>query len=530
MAKKLQNQLISELKKREGKMGKKISFLVVFLFLCLLGGNSFSAEYYVDCNVSDDSGDGSYEAPKKFISSGIQLMESPGDVLIIKEGVYRGANNMISYFSVLPPSGNSAAGYTKIMAEKPGTVVIDGEGINKPGDIRDRDYLHIDGIKFINSSTTIFTVIGLSSDYRHHIKLTRCGFCEAPDSSDSSHRYDSLFFRYVEYSLLEDCYIWGGAKYRYYILDSRYVILRRCVDRPDRVVTSEYNNSGSIRFYNSHHCLAQNCIVIDGDQKDHYFIASTGAFSNPNMWFTDGPDGSDLSHNALIGCIGVNNTGMRIMFHADDAGNGDLIDNSFFWGFYAGIWTRDSNENLEIRNSVIGGVLSGDDALEADFDGIGIVKNTIFINNAKTARKNFDSASTGNNVYYNNTVNFYSTAAASNEIVDTLSPLDSGLKFPCRVEDGSKLMALGVGPRIIKKIGVSGTIYGESGFDSITSENLWPFPYQDIIKDAMKNYNFHGVDGSRGFCADGQTLTGYVWSFLGNVLPAPDPAPSVQIQ
>ncbi|MFA5014655.1 MAG: hypothetical protein WC549_03835, partial [Actinomycetota bacterium] len=31
------------------------------------------------------------------------------------------------------------------------------------------------------------------------------------------------------------------------------------------------------------------------------------------------------------------------------------------------------------------------------------------------------------------------------------------------------------------------------------------------------------VSGTRGFCADGQTLTKYIWEYLGNTIPADYP-------
>ena len=36
----------------------------------------------------------------------------------------------------------------------------------------------------------------------------------------------------------------------------------------------------------------------------------------------------------------------------------------------------------------------------------------------------------------------------------------------------------------------------------------------------MRTYNEGGPSGTRGFCADGQTLTKYIWEYLGNAMPA----------
>ena len=55
---------------------------------------------------------------------------------------------------------------------------------------------------------------------------------------------------------------------------------------------------------------------------------------------------------------------------------------------------------------------------------------------------------------------------------------------------------------------------------------MWPFPNEDLIKTKMAAYNNHGVSGARGFCTgtsiDGtaQTLTKYIWEYLGNQIPS----------
>ena len=105
----------------------------------------------------------------------------------------------------------------------------------------------------------------------------------------------------------------------------------------------------------------------------------------------------------------------------------------------------------------------------------------------------------------------------------------NGLLYPLRLEEGSSLSVSGsdggvVGPFIVKKIGRSGTLYGEEGWDEETDEALWPFPNEDKIKELMSE-TVDGVSGEYGFCTgtsiDGtqQTLTKYIWEYLGNQIP-----------
>ena len=47
----------------------------------------------------------------------------------------------------------------------------------------------------------------------------------------------------------------------------------------------------------------------------------------------------------------------------------------------------------------------------------------------------------------------------------------------------------GKGATIEKKMGVIGTLYGEPGFDTLTAENLWPWPYESKIKELFSETN-----------------------------------------
>ncbi|MBT3369101.1 MAG: SUMF1/EgtB/PvdO family nonheme iron enzyme, partial [Nitrospina sp.] len=60
--------------------------------------------------------------------------------------------------------------------------------------------------------------------------------------------------------------------------------------------------------------------------------------------------------------------------------------------------------------------------------------------------------------------------------------------------------------------------YGEPGWNEVTDENLWPFPNERIIRELMRE-TVDGVSGIYGFCVDGQSLTNYIWAYLGNTAP-----------
>jgi hypothetical protein len=90
------------------------------------------------------------------------------------------------------------------------------------------------------------------------------------------------------------------------------------------------------------------------------------------------------------------------------------------------------------------------------------------------------------------------------------------------------------GATIMKRFGVSGTLWGEPGYDQLTNEDLWPWPYEDKIKAVFAETNNPPGGNSpstnntkRGFAADGNglyggpiTLTSYIWEYLGIPMPA----------
>jgi hypothetical protein len=126
----------------------------------------------------------------------------------------------------------------------------------------------------------------------------------------------------------------------------------------------------------------------------------------------------------------------------------------------------------------------------------------------------------------------------------TTNPTTACLKYLPRIEAGCALQTAGasgvrVGADIQTFRGKSGTMWGETGYDSETSVSMWPFPHEDLIKQKMQAYrstdSAGAITGDRGFASsvatsiDGspQTLTKYIWEYLGNQIPANIYGPSV---
>jgi hypothetical protein len=89
------------------------------------------------------------------------------------------------------------------------------------------------------------------------------------------------------------------------------------------------------------------------------------------------------------------------------------------------------------------------------------------------------------------------------------------------------------GAKMLKRYGKTGTRWGEAGYDQVTNDDLWPWPYEAKIKSVFAEPNPVPLQNSpatndtkRGFAADGVglyggpiTLTSYIWEYLGTPCP-----------
>ena len=136
------------------------------------------------------------------------------------------------------------------------------------------------------------------------------------------------------------------------------------------------------------------------------------------------------------------------------------------------------------------------------------------------------------NSYWNDGAEYggvYATPAAGAN--DLTTNLTAGLMYLPRIEMGSLLATAGssggqVGAEVVMMWGTTGTLWGDPGYDTITTDPLWPFPSEAVIDTDMASYSGPGAPGARGFTTgtskDGtpQTLTKYIWEYLGNQIPA----------
>ncbi|MFH0907490.1 MAG: choice-of-anchor Q domain-containing protein [bacterium] len=475
-----------------------------------------SATYYVDGSRPDDSGDGTTRSTaRKYIRSGIGLMAG-GDTLLIADGVYTGDSNMISnpggeWTGV--PSG-TADRYTVIKSEHPLGAVIDGELVRIPIWISGNSYVRFEDLHARNALNSNFMIF-----HSDHVKVLRCAASEA--------YYHHFWFRYSTYCLVEDCFTWGRGAYSFVFggtygdyTTSQYNIARRCVSRRDaHYFAPGGNHWASFVTYWADNTYFQNCLSIDG----HYIYVGT---TNP-PYFTKSVfyTANGSSSYSAEGCISLNDEGQIGQFESA-ASPVTLRNNSCILspsGGSAGVLTY--GNAVTIENNILAGANGTSDWSGAIGEAQGLLlgaKHNILHDN-RFGFVAVDGAHSYNVLHDNTGGDYRYSTTGSNEVTD-VNPLTNGLMYPTRIEAGSYLAGAGegggrVGPEILKKLGVSGALYGEVGWNAWTADDLWPWPNEDTIRTKMRSYNLHGADGARGFCADGQTLTKYVWEYLGHPIP-----------
>ncbi|MFH0731976.1 MAG: PKD domain-containing protein [Candidatus Omnitrophota bacterium] len=503
---------------------------------------------------SDSNNGESKGYPFKTIGHALDYVQS-GDTLIIGSGTYKntstGVNNIIDNVA-----SGTADDFTLIQAEVPFRVTLDGENNPwKPGEYADMIYLankshiHIDGI---------FVFRGVSFIHRsNNIKITRCGFAEATPAGAAQYNLQIAVSSDV---LVEDCFTFGEGRYKFGVSSggtSHNILFRRCVGRYDYY----YMNGGGTGVfcnYNNDNVIFQNCIAIDG--------LAFRSYSDPNHFDDMRTSGFINSHSVnkttIDGCMVLNSYGNGVMSEGEVV-TGMPITNTVLWDIYSGTgtctWFTLVNGDNGLSN--IQHVTSGStDVIRKWMSAYGIpspIENTIFYgftNPSKYGANNgFNSTYNcyfGNNGNNGNTSDFdYVDDPAYNPLWNEETNPNGGLKYLVRIEKDSNLDGAGtgsdqehkngetIGATILNQIGVSGTFYGEAGWNADTGKPLWPWTNEDIIKEIMSNseYNMHANDRDlsgnpinfkRGFCADGTglyggpiTLTSYIWEYLGNPLP-----------
>lgn len=518
---------------------KRISLIVIFLIL--LNVPVFAVTYYMANNPSSgnagwgngsNSNTGTKAAPWLTMKYAAAHM-SAGDTLIIDDGNY-GVTSCLDTDTDTIPEGSAIAGYTTFQAENDGKVLINGAGTNNTlkihgndtvdgvtGGSSSHDYLIFRGIIYTNSAAHGAYFSGVN-----HIKVINCGFY------NFSNGYSSRIYA-ASYILFEGCYAWGSStRYNFTTYRASHVIFRTCVVRIDRSISVD-NAFAAFAAYSSAPVEMQNCIVIDSDQLAYYNLASgdniTGAFGAPATY-----DTSLTGKINIVNCIALNN---NLRFGSYDWNNtyrsDATVSNSIGWDFIVP-GTRDfihSQGNVAITNSTFGVVdtENGDAVTFSWYNGwkdgnTNTSEDNIYYNFLHGGLFYDVETADNNNIYgLGGNANVNGTTVTNTK---TYSPLTSGLTYLVKRDASSQLETDDIGATVLYLVGTPGTLYGETGYNTLTAIKMWPFPNEALIREKMRAYTWDDgsggdpeITGARGYCADDHTLTTEILNKLNPANP-----------
>lgn len=498
-------------------------------------------------------------APCRTIAYGVSKLAA-GDTLIVGNGTY--AEDQVARYAQDGNAGpDGVAGtaddvYTTIQAETDfGVVLVPRTGVsfNVTIYLYDASYIKVRGfVARGNADTDPLAVID-----SHHIKIIRCGFTHAATDGNPA---NAGVGPGADYVLLEECYAFGGGRYQFLVYQSDHTVVRRCVARNDYFSGATTGlQSAAFVNYDSVHTVWQNNIAIDSDNgccPGHSGLYA--AFFNENK-DDYAPDTSEEFHGNIV-------LNFKPVYAANldwVASGTHVLSDNIYWDTLGG-YQADQGSGIaaswNIRNLTVGsmaGTYSGPNGTAAMGTGASVysdltnsVTNSIFVTNhsygiADYVRGDYN-AFFGNGANYggHHTPSPGAHDLTSHNILYSAGTNPGGsLKYlPRGPEAGSVLKTAGsggarVGAEVMWKIGVDGTLQGETGWNTVrnaangfggVNDRLWPFPNEAVIKTDMATYSGPGLAGARGFCAAGKqldgtsnvTLTSYIWEYLGNPMPA----------
>jgi hypothetical protein len=427
-----------------------------------------------------------------------------GDTLVIRNGTYNQA-------LVGMPNGN-AGSYTIIKAENDGGAIITG-GL---AIAHTNQYIQVEGLKFQSQLGNM--ILG------NHIKIMRCAFNGGPEEGNNvTAGCGTNDYNDTAYILFEDCWFYGqGGRYSLIAYNSNYVVFRRNVIRHDGYWTDDKGDpEAGIAIYNSANVELQNNIIIDSNLP---YCTDNNAGNCYHAW----GQGFYIIYNSASPNI-TNNVKVRgnIVLNVDSSayrfdGSPTTIGIS--------TWTDNVAYDYSQNNAESGAIINGGSSVTLD---LAATKSTLGKGNYGLGAWGGGTPSLDHSILFDNaggdTAGGFSMSNLdryNNGSSDTCSncvsynPKTNGLLYLPRIESGSNLNTGGIGASITKKIGVSGTLYGDTGYNTTTGDNLWPWPNESRIKTDMAAVSARGFAAGTSRDGSPQTLTKYIWEYLGNQIPS----------
>lgn len=442
------------------------TIVLTMAIVCMAVTQGFCTTYYV--NQSGNNGEATtLETGKTTITAGIALLSaSGGDTLLINDGTYAETLSTTGAYS----------DYNTIQAINAGSAIISG-AVHLP---YTSAYTIWSGFKFNYAGDKYI-------EGNHH-KFLNCAFQGGGASGYGINTClgTNDYPNGTSYILMEDCWFYGtGGRYNLIAYLADHIVFRRCVMRHDGGYGPYSGNpEACLTVYNSQYVELQNCIAIDSNLDTYVYYGQC-------FYFVYNSASAETTSNISVrGCIALNT---KQNGYRTDAGYSTLTMGTFTdnvaWDF-AEFAVVNGSSNATLAMTVTEGTFGNGTYGYGDWGpGSPSVTYSIASNISSTVYSGWTDG-TGN----------------------TTSPGAALLYIP-RTESGS------AGANLTTKIGTSGTQYGDTGYATDTGSALWPFPNEDRIKTDM------AAVSARGFCTGTQigggaeTLTTYIWEYLGNQIP-----------
>lgn len=488
----------------------------LFLISLFCQTSAMAATYYISPTGNDSNIGTSATTPWKTFSKAFSTMGG-GNELVLLDGTYSVANGTgyISYLgtnSAQPPNGTSITAMTYIHAKTPGNVNVIG-GLFLGRSSSKNSYIKIEGITFDSGTSGTNTLYNTS-----YIYIKNSGFHGVPqDGGEVFGIGTNDHTQGNTYNLIEDVWVWGknriiAANYR---ADNN--VWRRVFVRGDGCNTAPCSGEGNpnvgITVYESKNVSLQNVMVVDrilggGSPYSDFAVAMhTSSYL--------------LTNNEWLGCVSLNSPDAGVYFEPDDAGpNTTTIRNMVVWNSTDdGINLARVHNNFLLENITSGLSKTGSNFRIAPGVSTGTLRNIIAYN-AKLWNVNSSTAPSYVDAYLATDSTYNQTSCSTG--CKTTNPLTDGnppsLKYITRIETGTALKGTGYngqdyGANVVYKYGVDGTFYGQTGYNTLTMNVLWPWPNENRIKAELC------ASSNRGFCL-ASSLSAYVWGTLGNPMPS----------
>lgn len=410
--------------------------------------------------------------------------------LVVRAGTYAGAVNAITSLK----SGKASA-FNVIKAETDGAAIVSASLAADTG-----SYVQLEGFRFTAPETKY-----AAGD---HVRFLRCGFEGGAVCSQDCD--GEVVVAAGSYQLFEDCWFYGvGGRYTVLVWEVHDTVFRRCVARRDGGYTYDGSNPEAVwSNYGSYNMSYQNCLSIDNTLP--YSASYSGSF------YCTGHGSNPASNNvSFLGCMDLNGQSGSYYTDTDDGSTGMLLQDFVAYDNESGVNDGNTGTALTLVRLTLGKMTGS--AINVWSGSVDLTDGLVF--------DHTQAGSGGPTVQYTDT--FHPNSYTGTGVIH-VDPRANGLRYLPRIEGGTALASGGknggqLGASLLKRIGADGTFFGEPGFDTPTSNNLWPWPNEDRIKADFARV----TGGGRGFAAGGKqlngiddvTLTSYVWEYLGNSMP-----------